>query len=100
MMLTTWPARALFKYVYKRVLGTYIKTDLNLDDIDFSTSSFAINDIEMNTYEINKMLSSEGSSPPFKLVSMTLGSVDIPWALFKFNPGMVKLDRIEVIVMP
>ena len=100
MNFTTWPVRALFKYVFKRVLGTFIKTDLNLDNIDFSAKSFAVNDIELNTYEINKMLQSGGSPPAFKLVSASLASIDIPWGIFKLGKGTIDVQGIDIILMP
>lgn len=101
MMLKTWPVRALFNYVFKRVLGTYIKTELNLDDLDFSKSSLNVHDIEMNTYEINKLMhGNPDSPPPFKLVNMTVKSIDVPWKLLMFNWSEVKLQGIEIILMP
>jgi len=100
MNITTWPMRALFKYVFKRVLGTFVKTDLNLDDIDFSASSFAVSEIELNTYEINKMLCSGGTSPPFKIVSVSLAHIDVPWGIFKLGQGSIDVKGIEIILMP
>lgn len=98
MMLKTWPVRALFKYVFKRVLGTFVKTDINPDLLDFSSNSLKLNDLEMNTYEINKLMSS--SLPPFKLVSMTIGQIEVPWKLFMFQWSEVKVSKIEAILMP
>ena len=37
---------------------------------------------------------------PFKLVSMTIKSIDVPWSLVKLNWGEVKIDGIEVLLMP
>lgn len=100
-MLTTWPMRALFKYVFRRVLGTFIKTDVNLDDIDFSLQSFSISDLEMNTFEINKLLHSDPSKPsPFKLVNMTIKSVNIPWSILKFNWADISIKGVEIDLMP
>jgi hypothetical protein len=83
------------------VLGTFIKSDVNLDDIDFSLKSFALSNLEMNTYEINKLLTPDPSIPtPFKLVSMTIKNIDIPWSIIKFNWAEIKIQGIEVILMP
>jgi len=93
--------RALFKYVFRRVLGTFIKTDVNLDDIDFSLQSFSISDLEMNTFEINKLLHSDPSKPsPFKLVNMTIKSVNIPWSILKFNWADISIKGVEIDLMP
>lgn len=55
----------------------------------------------MNTYEINKIMHGDGSSPsPFKLVSMTVKSIDIPWSLFRFNWADVKVEGVEILLMP
>lgn len=100
MNITTWPVRALFKYVFKRVLGTFIKTDLNLDDIDFSAKSFKVGEIELNTYEINKMMHAGDTIPPFKLVNASVKSIDIPWGIFKLGQGTIEVEGIDVILMP
>lgn len=54
-------------------------------------------DIEMNTYEINKLII--GSSP-YKLVSMTIKSIDIPWSLLRFSWTDVKIEGVEIMLMP
>lgn len=83
--------KSLFKYFFKRILGDIIDNDLNLDEVDFSAESFCLTDIEINKgIEI----------PNFKLISMTIKKVEIPWSVLKFNWSEIKLTGVNAILMP
>ena len=89
-------AKSFLRYIFQKVLSGVIDKDLDLDEVDFSADCFRLTDIE-----INKGI----QIPNFRLVSMTIKKIEIPWSLLNYfssddTSSDIQISGVDVILMP
>ncbi|CEM29359.1 unnamed protein product [Vitrella brassicaformis CCMP3155] len=100
--LSCLPIKRFYKYLLKRVLGTFLRHDLELDQLDVHLydGRIELRALELDVFSFNESLS-DGNAP-VRLIAARVGKLhmEIPWANILQDPCKIYLEDVYVVLVP
>ena len=95
------PVKRFYKYMLKRIIGSFLKKDFDLSqlDVSLSTGRIQLTDLQLDVNALNEALAE--NNLPFQFVEGYIGKIrlDIPWKDLLKQRCRIFVSRVHLVLL-